>query len=159
MKNKKALLIVIAVVVFALGIGIGAYAASTFGTQADPLVAKSYLDNVLTPSLQSKYQSQLDTEVEALEKKIAGLSGDEAGNFKVVSLSSGQALKAAAGCEVILTSGAASVSSGSFSDVTSGSALSSGALSANHLCVAASDGSTVTASGAVSLLIRGSYTV
>lgn len=159
MKNKKLITVLIAVVILALGVGIGAYAASNFGTQSDPLVAKSYIDNVLTPSLQSQYQAQLDSQVNALEKKISGLSGADAGNFKVVSLSSGQSIAINSGCEVILTSGSASAS-GSITDVTSGSAVSSGgALTANHLYVAAANSSSVKASGAVSLLVRGAYTV
>lgn len=160
MKNRKIIAVIIAVIILAVGIGIGAYAASAFGTQADPLVAKSYIDNVLTPTLQSQYQSQLDAQVKQLEQKINTISGADSGNFSVVSLASGKTLTGSAGCEIILTDGSASASGSALTDVTSGAALSSGgAITANHLCVVSADGSGVKASGSATLLVRGAYDI
>lgn len=162
MKNKKLIMILAAVFILALGVGVGAYAAGAFGTQSDPLVAKSYLDDVLAPKLQQQYQSQLDTQYKVLEDKISSMSSSLEGNFAVVSLSSGKTLKGSAGCEMILRSGSAvSAGSGTLADVTSGSMLASGnAVTANHLYVAGTDGDGVRAgSGAVSLLVRGTYSI
>lgn len=161
LKNKKILYVLIGIVILALGAGIGAYAASTLGTQSDPLIVKSYLDNVLTPQLQSDFDSQIDSKVQQLEQEIAGVSSALSGNFKTVSLSSGQTLKGTVGCEIVLRSGTASASSSAgLSDLTSGSVVSNGStLSANHLCVVATANDGVKASGSVTLLIKGSYTI
>jgi hypothetical protein len=160
MKNKKLLTVLIALVVLATGIGIGALAASSFGTQSDPLITKSYLDTVLTPALQSQFQTQLNSRADQLERQISNISGGDPANFIVVGLSSGDVLKGAAGCEIILTDGAASVSGSGLSDITSGGAVSNGsAMTANHMYVVSVAGSGVAADGTVSLLVRGSYTV
>ena len=159
MKNKRLLTALLVIAILALGIGIGAFAASNFGTQSDPLVAKSYLDNVLTPSLQTQYQKQLDEQVLKLEQQISGISAPDAGNFKPVTLASGKTIKAGAGCEIILTSGTATAS-GSLSDITGGTSIASGsAVSKNHLCIVSTDGGGIKASGSVELLIRGTYTI
>ncbi len=160
MKNNKKLLTVLgAVLILALGVGVGAYAASNFGTQADPLVAKSYLDQTVTPKLQAQFQSQLDAQVQLMESQIN--SATTGLNFTVVSMSGGQTLKASAGCEIILRSGSVSASSASgLSDVTDGKTVSAGsALTANHLCVVSADGDGVKATAAATLLVRGGYTI
>lgn len=161
MKNKKLITVLAAVLILAIGVGVGAYAAGAFGTQSDPLVTKSYLDSVLTPKLQSDYQTKLDSQYNALEQKIAGMSASLEGNFSQVNLASGKTLKGSVGCEIILRSGSAvSAGSGTLSDVTGGSAISAGnAVSANHLLVAGTEGDGVKASGAVILLVKGSYTI
>ena len=159
MKNKKLLLVLAGVLVIAVGISVGAYAASAFGTQSDPLVAKSYLDNVLTPKLQSEFESQLNTEVHQLEEQINGVTSNLSGSFRAVTLSSGQTLQGSVGCEIILRSGSANAAgSAGLSDLTSGSAVADGsAVTANHLCVVAGENEGVRASGSVTLLVRGSY--
>ena len=101
--NKKLKTILIAVLLVAVGAGAGAYAASTYGTQSDPLVAKSYLDNTLTPKLQSEFQTKVDQQSQVLENEIA--SANKTMNFAAVSLSKGQTLRCSAGCEVVLRSG------------------------------------------------------
>lgn len=154
--NKKIKTILLAVLLVAAGAGVGAYAASVYGTQADPLVAKSYLDGTLTPKLQSEFQAKIDKQSQILENQIA--ESNTTMNFTAVNLSSGQTLQCDAGCELVLSSGDA-VASGTFSDVTAGSSLAaSGTLTANHLCVAA--GSTgVSSEKGASLLVRGHYTL
>ena len=154
--NKKLKTILIAAVLVALGAGVGAYAASTYGTQSDPLVAKSYLDGTLTPKLQSEFQAKVDQQSKVLENEIAG--SNKTMNITAVSLSQGQTLRCGAGCEIVLRSGSATASA-ALSDVTAGQDLAaSGALTANHLNVAA-DSTGVTATAAASILVRGVYTV
>ena len=154
--NKKLKTILIAAVLVALGAGVGAYAASTYGTQSDPLVAKSYLDSTFTPKLQSDFQTKIDQQSKVLENKIA--SSNTTMNFSTVNLSKGQTLMCSAGCELVLRSGSVAAT-GAFSDVTAGTSLAAGgALTANHLNVAA-DSAGVTASAAASNLVRGVYTV
>lgn len=159
MKNKKIIIVLAAVLLLAVGAGIGAYAASTFGTQADPLVAKSYLDQTVTPKLQAEFQSKLDAQVQQMEQQIA--SSTSGLNFTSVSLTSGQTLKGSIGCEIILRSGTASCSGSSgLSDVTDGKTVSVGtALTQNHLCMVATDGDGVKAGSSVTLLVRGGYSI
>ena len=159
MRHKKIATIMAAVLILAVGIGVGAYAASNFGTQADPLVAKSYLDQTVTPKLQSEFQTKLDAQVEIMEQQISAQSAGL--NFVSVSLTNGQTLKGSIGCEIILRSGTA-VSSGAagLSDVTDGKLIATGtALTANHLCMVSAQGDGVKASSSVTLLVRGSYTI
>lgn len=157
--KKRIFTIAAAVLILALGVGIGVYAASNYGTEADPLVAKSYLDDVLTPKLQTEFTNQLNTQMAALDNRISGIADNAKGNYTPVTLSDGQSLTASAGCEIILRSGSVAVL-GSFSDLTSGTALEAGdALSENHLCVTAADSSGLTAAGSAVLLVRGSYSV
>ena len=154
--NKKLKTILLAVLLVAVGAGAGAYAASTYGTQSDPLVAKSYLDNTLTPKLQSEFQTKVDQQSQVLENEIA--SANKTMNFAAVSLSKGQTLRCSEGCEVVLRSGSAAASA-ALSDVTAGTEVSSGgALTANHLNVAP-DSAALTATAAATLLVRGVYTV
>ena len=161
MKNKKLLTVLAAVVILALGVGIGAYAASNYGTQSDPLVAKSYLDDVLTPRLQQQFQTQLDESVSAMEQQIAGAASSGSANFASVSLGGGQSLTGDAGCEIILRTGSATcVGVTGLADVTDGVVLSSGnSIPQNHLLTIAGNGSGLKADSATTLLVRGSYTV
>ncbi|MDR1131853.1 MAG: hypothetical protein LBL15_05500 [Oscillospiraceae bacterium] len=157
MKKKRVLTVAAAVLNLAAGIGVGAYAASNFGTQADPLVAKSYLDQTVTPKLQAQFNAALDEKVQLMEQQISSASSGL--GFTVVTLSGGQTLKGGPGSEIILRSGTATVN-GSLSDVTDGAALASGAvLAANHLCMAVAQGDGVKAGSAATVLVRGAYTV
>lgn len=161
MKSKKLLLVLIGVLVLAVGVGVGAYAASTFGTKSDPLVAKSYLDDVFTPRLQSEFGSQLSNEVQQLEQQIDGFSSTLSGNYKVVTLSSGQTLQGLVGCEIVLRSGSATATGiTGLSDLTAGNVVADGnAVTANHLCVVAGANEGLVASGAVTLLVRGVFKI
>ena len=153
MKNKKLFVTLVAVFMLALGIGVGAYAASNFGTQADPLVAKSYLDQTVTPKLQQEFQTKLDEQVRLLESKISSSSSGL--NFVSVTVRQGQTLKASAGCELILRSGSATGSGSSgLSDVTEGRLLTAGnSLTANHLYMAVADGDGFSARSAIAFRV------
>lgn len=158
MKNKKIVLFIAAVLILAAGIGVGAYAASNYGTKNDPLVAKSYLDKTLTPQLQAEFEAKLDSEVKKLEDEITGL---DTANFKVIGLKSGQSLVASSGCEIILRSGSAqTLGEGGLSDVTAGASLSAGqAISKDHLLMAATGGDGIYATAEATVLVRGSYKI
>lgn len=159
MKKKKIVTVMAAVLILVVGVGVGAYAASNFGTQADPLVAKSYLDQTVTPKLQAEFQTKLDQQVQLMEQQIAANATGL--NFNAVTLSNGQTLKGSVGCEFILRSGTAvsNVSLG-LSDVTDGKSLASGtALTINHLYMVGTQDDGVKASSAVTLLVRGGYSI
>ena len=130
-----------------------AYAAYNYGSQDDPLVTKSYLDEVLTPELMAEMEARLDA------------AGSDAGAaFKVVTLSRGQTVACQAGCELMLRVGTAAASGADspvLVDTTSGSTLENGgALVKNHLYMATIEGNGFTATAdTVKLLISGTYTI
>ena len=142
---KKWHVVIIVLVVAVLAAGIGVYAATNYGTQSDPLIAQSYLDEVLGPRLRREFDAALDEAV--------GNLGSEAGAFESVSLTGGS-ISCAAGTEVIpLGSGA--VATGTMIDATAGGVVNAGeALSANHIYLAAD---ALSISADCELMVRGSY--
>ncbi len=159
MKLKKWHLVLIIVAAVVLGAGVGAYAATTYGTQSDPLVTVSYLNETLRTEMTNQFDTQLSQAVEELENRFDNSLASAGGAFKAVTLSSGQTLSASSGCEILYRSGSAAAS-GSLVDLSGGSAVSSGgSLSANHLYLVSDTNSGVKASGSVSLMVRGTYTI
>ena len=133
---KKKLIIALAAALVLCCAGVGAWAASNAGTQSDPLVAMSYLEQV-----QQRLERNFDA---ALDEAVDGLDA-AAGEFASVSLSGGS-VSLGVGTEVLcLEPGAVAV-------INPGDTLS-----ANHLYLVA-DNNTIL-SGAGEALIRGSYSV
>lgn len=142
MKKWQVLVLVLAVALLAAG--VGAYAATNYGTQSDPLIAQSYLDEVLAPQLQREFDA-------ALEEAVSGLEGGESA-FESVTASGG--VSCAEGTEVIPL-GEGATATGTMIDATAGGIVNAGeALSANHLYLAADD---LTVSAGCELLIRGDF--
>lgn len=159
MKNKKIMYVLIGLVILAMGVGVGAYAASAYGTKDDPLVAKSYIDDVLTPNLQADFNTQIDDKIKGIEQEISGVASVTSGNFQLMTLTGGQTLQGNVGCEIVLRSGTVAAS-GSLSDLTAGTVLTNGStVSANHLCVVADGNEGVKAAGNATLLVRGIFSV
>lgn len=104
------------------------------GTEQDPLVTKSYVDEAVKPI-----------------------------NLEVVELARGKQLVAEAGTEIIVRAGRASVvpgSLGGLADVTVGKDLTSGDAPLNHLLVVPrSEGRGVKAVTDCVVLVRGGYTI
>lgn len=147
---KKWQIIVLVIAVAVLAAGIGAYAASSYGTQSDPLVAMSYLEDVLQPQIENSVDSKIS-------EATKGLSGGSS-SFTPVNLEAGQSLTVTAGAEIVLRAGSCT-SSAALSDVTAGTETGAGTeLTANHLCLASAS-ATLTASSASTLLIRGGYSL
>lgn len=142
-----------------------AYAAG--GSQSDPLVTLSYLDQVYNGKVQAMVDKTVDArkaELEqALDEALAGQSGTGA-VFSVVTLQKGQTLTGSVGCEVMLRVGSA-VCAGTDSvgliDTTAGSVLAGGgALAPNHLYMVTIEPRSVSAaSSTVKVLVRGPYSV
>lgn len=143
---KKNLIIAL-VLVFAVGLaGAGVWAASSAGTESDPLVAMSYLTDELEPRL----QREID---EAIEEALGGASA-ASGGFVGEELSAG-ALRLSVGTELMCLSGGA-YADGELVDLTAGGVLSAGeALSVNHLYLCA--GRDTLLSGQGEILLRGEY--
>lgn len=155
---------------------MGVALAAAQGSQSDPLVTLSYLNEKAMPSILSQVDAKLTQRESALKAQLeqvadsyaqqvqgSGGTGGSASVYQVVTLKQGQQLIAGAACEILLRSGTAvcvSDSSPGLVDMTDGSALApGGALSANHLYLATIDGRGVKASGAVTLMVRGNYNI
>lgn len=169
--NGKSRIVIVLSVIFALvlGIGIGSYAASGYGSSSDPLITLSYLEDKLTPEILAEVEELLDARQDDMAKEFnkivsqqgVSTSGD---NYSVVTLNNGQKLIGKAGCEVMLRIGSAvctAQSSPGLIDISAGSSINNGtALTANHLYLItiADNGITASANG-VKVLVRGDYTI
>ena len=176
-KLRTALCVMLVGTVLAAFVAIAAEA----GAQGDPLVTLSYLNDTFLGQLLGKVDSkigeqnqtirqELEQRIDQAEQEILGqvtgtgtVSGTTA-SYHEVTLSDGQTLYGSAGCEVMLRSGSAScVSEGKSTpglvDISGGGTINHGsALKENHLYTMTADRG-VKASGAVTLLVRGSYTI
>ena len=153
--NKRKIAVIIIAFAVALVASLAVYAAGNYGSEEDPLVARSYLDSVLRPELEKELKNELS---EALSE-VGGGSGE----FTVLALEPGQTLACEVGCEILPRFGrllAFGASNPALVDTTAGSTVSSGAvLSANHLYMVSIAGNGITATEAATVLISGTYTV
>lgn len=160
--RKKQLRIILAVFAAVVVIaGITVLAVNNYHSSSDPLVSMSYINETLTPALQSKFDSQLKASEEELQASFVSAVSESGGGFTSVALTSGQTLTCSAGSEVLLVSGSAQVvNDGTVSDVTSGKAMAAKAdLTANHLYMVTAAGIAVTAANDVNVMVRGTATV
>lgn len=136
---KKWHVIVLLLAVAVLAGSLGAYAAGTAGTQGDPLISMSYLDDVLAPSIRSAYTSRIESEARELEESVQNSLADAAGAFEAVSLAEGEGTPCPAGTQLLFRSGTAAATA-ALTDLTTGETLAAGsALAANHLYLATDD--------------------
>ena len=177
--KRHVLRTVLCVLLAAVVLTAFAYLAGGGGSQGDPLVTLSYLTDTFTDQVLEKVDKaleergsalrrELEQEIaqaeQALRDQLGGGAPSPGGGaaYAAVTLSAGQTLRGSAGCEVILRSGSAvCAASGSpgLVDATSGGSLSNGgSLQQNHLYLMP-DAQGVRASGAVTLLVRGSYSI
>ena len=163
---------------------VSVMAAGTAGSETDPLVTLSYLNDTFMAQLLGKVDEKLTARDKELSDKLAaqmrqdtqalanryggsvgtGGGSDNASTFVVVTLSDGQTLYGDIGCEVMLRVGTAtcvSPSSPGLIDETDATTLGSGGrLVQNHLYMMTIDERGVKATAAtVKLLVRGGYTV
>lgn len=179
MNFKRKLLIglcVLAAVAFVSGATI--LAATTLGTQSDPLVTLSYLTgkfkqeimndvqnsiNAAQASLQPTLEAQINSFRSDIDARLSGASAQQSAVFTLVTLNKNQKLTCGVGTEVLLRLGTA-LADGSppaLVDSTTGSTLNSGGtLSANHMYLVSIQGNGLKAtSQTVKVLVRGSYVV
>ena len=149
--KEKTLKWIVAVLAVLLVAGVSAYAATSYGSKDDPLITKSYLDEVVKPELEDELRTKLDA-------AAADMLRSAPGEFMQVSLQSGQTLRCAAGCQMLPVRGSVSAA-GALADTSAGAAVAAGAaLSANHLYLATEDGGVTAASDAV-LLVSGACAI
>ena len=147
-----------AIGLLSLVLSAGAMAAEP-GSQDDPLVTLSYLNETFLPQVMADLE-------ERIARHLGGQPSapEEGAVFAVVTLSQGQVLTGDIGCEVLLRIGSAvcaAPSSPGLIDQTGGAVLNDGAaLAVNHLYMMTVQGRGVRAeSKTVKLLVRGTYTV
>ncbi len=131
MKKRLAIIMGVLCVMFVAG----SYAAEP-GTEADPLITKSYIESVVYPAMR----------------------------FKVVDVPAGKSVICGAGTELILRMGTCSVigtQKGGLSDVTMGFDLPSGTVvQGNHLLIVPLDDQRgVKTSTDCIFMIKGNYTI
>lgn len=157
--KKKTTVIMILAVIFAMVAGVAVYAVANYGTASDPLVAASYLRDVVQPAMMDQYESALNRAVDTVGTQFSDDLSSKVGSYQTVTLADGQTLQGSAGTEVLLRSGSATASS-ALVDSTAGSTLAAGgSLTANHLYFAQADGAAVRATSAVTVMVRGSYSI
>ncbi len=151
--NRKKTIIILLCIVFPLALAGAVYAAVSYGSEEDPLITKSYLEEVLRPEIQAEMDKEIDAAIAAIE------SAEKSADFAPLSLEAGDRLACKPGCEVLHRSGTA-ISGGSFADTTAGVDIGSGeTLEINHLYMALGADSVLTAETEVTLMIKGAYTL
>ena len=134
--------------------------AADAGSDEDPLVTLSYLNETFLEEILQR----VDQRIAERNQQLPPPDGGANQSFSVVTLSEGQTLIGSVGCEVLLRVGTAQCIASSapgLIDETSGAVLASGgALAPNHLYLMSVDGRGVKASaGTAKLLVRGSYAI
>ncbi len=132
-------------------LGTVALAAGAQGTQSNPLVTLSYINEQVIPDL----LKQVEAKIAKHEKEA--VPGQEAA-FRTVEVKAGKSVELSAGAQVVLRSGKAT-SKDLLTDLTDATGLTgTGELVENHLYLATADGQKITAGEKVTLMILGGYT-
>ena len=179
MTKKRKLVIAVGVLLaVALVAGLTGLATGVYGSQSDPLVTLSYLNQSVMPAVMTELDTMIDqkasemtadfdAKLDAFKAQVslpAPGTDDDSQSFSVVSLTNGQTLVCSVGTEIMLRIGTA-VSAGPdvprLIDETTGSSVNSAgtALVKNHMYMVTINGNGIKATSNVKVLIRGSYTI
>lgn len=149
-------------------------ALATGGDQTDPLVTLSYLNQTAIPQIVKQVEESAAVKQRELTKTFTDQinlylqQGGQTGSggsasYTLVSMSGGQVMSLGVGCEVLLRIGAVTVradSAPALIDLSGGGTINTGAsLTRNHLYMSSIPDRTLTASGDVKLLVRGTYSI
>ena len=166
-RPKKLLLILLGVSILTLAFMLSAAANPAPGSEADPLVTRSYVNRRIAELTGVQgggtlTQQQMDTIVNEVVNRLGG--GTAGGKFAPVHMASGQTLFGNEGTELILRSGQAIVQANGvdgLANVTSGVDQTVGeAIEKNHLLIVPrTDGRGVHATSDVWLLVKGSFII
>lgn len=141
---------------FVILVCIGVLCTAVFaepGSDSDPLISKSYVDDVLMPKIQ-----------DMIDSKVAGNGNTDSAKFVVVEASAGKKIICEAGTELILRMGKATViatEKGGLADTTIGDDLPDGKkMPSNHLLIVpVADGRGIKADTDVIVMIKGGYSI
>ena len=172
---KKTVRIVLITLAAALLLGLAALAAgaaASAGTEDDPLVTLSYINDVFLPYVQDLFRRDLEEKEtalqDALEERVAALEGAGVGGsgkseYVVETLETGQTLICQRGAELMLRIGRAAVTAeyapGLVDTATTENLNDGEELTVNHLYLVTINGHGVRALETVKILVRGEYTI
>ena len=166
-KMKRISVIIALVLVLGIGTTAVVLASGNAGTQDDPLVTLSYLNDKFKAEILSQFEADAAAQSAELAKKIderLGTTSESkdipANAYFLVTLAKGQTLKCEGGAEVLPRNGSLKLSGAAVADATGGTELAiDGEAVPNHLyIVSASCGFTATSETAT-VLVRGTYTL
>lgn len=140
-------------VVLALTATMGGYIAFGAGDSTDPLISKSYLDNILVPNILSQIDTKIDQKLATIDvgssnnnnsnSNFGNPTVSNANVYVSVQVSAGQIILGDEGAQFILRSGSAtSVCPGAngLVDTTSGTDVGEGAaIQPNHVYITPRD--------------------
>ncbi len=168
-KGKKTLIALAVLLAVALVSGLTTMAVTNYGSQSDPLVTLSYLNETLTPAIKSQVEAAINAKAAELEQAFAsanpGTAAQQQSGFSVLTLSNGQTVVCEVGVEIMPRIGSV-VSAGADNprlvDETDGSTVAAAGtkLATNHMYMVTIKGNGIKATANnTKVLIRGSYTV
>ncbi len=165
--NKKLKIVMGAVILSATTL----YASdSRIGTEADPLVTKSYVDKKISEIAVGGSETDYDAMLGAQEKLIIELSNrisqleNAQGGYQIATVQAGQTIYGKQGSEIIIRSGEGIIvasAAGGVQDVTDGVDLQGGTKAPNNnlLLVPREDGRGISATRTMVVMVRGGYTI
>ncbi len=171
---KKTVRIVLIVLAAALVLSVAALAvnaAASAGSEDDPLVTLSYINDVFLPYVQDLFHKDLEEKEtalqDALEQRVSALEGagvgGSGGRDYVVETQKGQTLICQRGAELMLRIGRATVKAGStpglVDTATTGNLNDGEELAVNHLYMVTINDHGIRAEETVKILVRGEYTI
>lgn len=133
---------------------VAAVAAGTQGSQSDPLVTLSYLNEKVLPDILKQVDKKVEDGTKELREQLKE-SGQA--SFRAAEVAKGKTVTLTAGAQFILRSGSVSCADGLI-DLTTGEGVW-GELALNHLYIATGDNLKVTAAEKATVMVLGSYTV
>jgi hypothetical protein len=163
---KRIYVTVLIVLVLALG-ATAVVLATNAGTQEDPLVTVSYLNDKFKADIIRELEAKITEQGTELSRKIDEKLGTTsqaqsapADAYFLVALTRGQTLTCEAGTEVLPREGVLTIATAPVTDATTGAELAvGGTAAANHMYLASARcGFTVT-SDTATVLVRGKYTL
>ena len=166
-KTVRVVLIAAAVLIVLAAAVLAAGEAALPGSEGDPLVTLSYINDVFTDYVKELFRNALNeksrTVTESLESRLSALE-DAAGlgrTFETVTLSDGAVLVCREGAEVMLREGSAAAEAASaLTDLGGGEAPKAGEnLGTNRLYLITADSCGIRAKGKTELLVRGEYEI
>lgn len=171
---KKTVRIVLIVLAAALVLSVAALAvnaAASAGSEDDPLVTLSYINDVFLPYVTDLFRKDLEEKEtnlrETLEERVSALEGAGLGGggtrYVVETLEKGQTLICQRGAELMLRIGRATVKAGStpglVDTATTGNLNDGEELAVNHLYMVTINDHGIRAEETVKILVRGEYTI
>lgn len=132
--------------------GGAALASGNQGSQQNPLVTLSYLNEVVVPEILKQVDEKLNAKTRNLQAAQSA--------FAVVELPAGKTVTLSAGSQLLVRSGKLA-SANALVDMTDGTTWNSdgSGMKANHLYIATGEGQKVTAVTAATVMVQGEYTL